>query len=71
MTFHIHLCDFQPTESKAMPNMSVHQLPQYYQILVGTFTVWTASVTSYMHRKLAHTKIFQNFWLIEVLLRAY
>ena len=52
------------TRSEAMHNVSAHQLPRYYQLLRVPSIVWIVSVTWYTRRKLARTKILQNFWLI-------
>ena len=49
-------------ESEAMHNMSVHQLPQYYQPPEVPTTAWTALVSWYTCHKLACIKIWQNFW---------
>ena len=49
--------------SEAMHNISAHQLPQYYQPQQVNAIVWTASLKWYMHHKLAHYKILQNFLL--------
>ena len=51
------------TRSEVMHNMSVHQLPQYYQQWIPSLA-WAALATWYMHCKLACTaKILQKFWL--------
>ena len=48
------------TRSEAMHNVSTHQMPQYYQQRQLPFTAVTASVTWYMHHKLARAKILKK-----------
>ena len=64
-TLHIYQSSFQITWIEAMNNMSVHQQPWYYKSQ-WVHMAWTVSFTWYICSKLAHIKIFQNFWVILV-----
>ena len=62
------ICEVFKSHLKWRNTQCVSKQSWYYDAQWTPFMAWTALVTWYTHRKLAHTKILQNFWHPRILL---